>query len=378
MQHLLSSLCVLLACSAGCFAQSASASTTTNPIVSYAYVGSQTSGSGEVQSFAIHADGTAQALTPTFNGPAGKIVATSKFAFASNASTIGTYTRNTDGSLRLTSTVNGITHNDTPSGSAVTSLSLDRTGINLYAGEVNFNGSGNNAYSLWDVGSTGRLSFVDNSPVAQENDGQLVFSPGNHFAYAIGCCTREWSVLGFRRSTTGTLTVNPTNAAIPPAPVLSTPIAGPAAAVSKNSRFALSYGELAAGANNIALYVIQQDGSLVLASNSEKTTTFGGIVDMAFDPTGNWLAVVGFKGTAYGGLQIFHVLSTDKLASCAHVLTGTNLDFVRWDNNGHVIAHNSSGLYVYTYNFSTGTLTRASGSPHLLNNSAASGLAVVP
>lgn len=377
MQHLLSSFCALLACGASCFAQ-VSTATTTNPVVSYAYVGSQTSGSGEVQTFAIHADGTAQSLTPTFNGPAGKLVATSHFVFASNASTIGTYTRNTDGSLRLTSTVNGITHNATPSGSAIASLSLDRTGINLYAGEVNFQGTGNNAYSLWDIGSTGRLSFVDNTSASQENDGQLVFSPGNHFAYAVGCCTRDWSVLGFSRSTTGRLSVIATNAAIPPAPALSTPIAGPAAAVSKNSRFALSYGELAAGANNIALYVIQQDGSLALASNSEKTTTFGGIVDMAFDPTGTWLAVVGFKGSSYGGLQIFHVLSTDKLAAGPHVLTGTNLYSVRWDNNGHVVVHNTSGLYVYTYNASAGTLTRAAGSPHLLNNSASSGLAVVP
>lgn len=377
MQRFFSLVAVLLACSAGSLAQTSDATATTNPVVSHAYVGSLTSGSGEIQTFAIHADGTAQVLAPIFSGPAGKIVANSHFVFASNAHTIATYTRNTNGTLRLTSTVNGIGHNDTPSGSAVTTLSLDRSGSSLYAGEVNFDGANNNAYSSWRIGSTGRLSFVDNSVVAPENNGQMVFSPGNHFAYAVGCCTRDWSVLGFRRSTTdGSLITIPTNAEIPPEPALNTPIAGPAAAVSKNSRVAISYGELAAGANNIALYVIQQDGSLTLATHSEKTTTFGGIVDMAFDPTGTWLAVVGFKGSANGGLQIFHVSSTDELSAGPHVLTSTNLDFVKWDNSGHVIVHNTSGLYVY--NFKNGTLSHGTGSPHLLNNSSVSGLAVVP
>jgi hypothetical protein len=133
----------------------------------------------------------------------------------------------------------------------------------------------------------------------------------------------------------------------------------------------LSYGDASGGNRAIATYRIQQNGTLTLVTNSEKLTTFTGINDLWFDPTGNWLAVVGFNG-----LQIFHLLANGQLASGPHVLTGTRLFGVRWDSRGHVIANNTSALYIY--NFSNGALKAASGSPHATSTLSTSGLAVLP
>jgi hypothetical protein len=346
------------------------ATTAASSVVSYAYVGST---NAHITPFAVHADGTATKLTVE-NGPSGSVVVSSGFVWGADQTHITTYTRNSNGTLSRTSTIDATAHNDTPQGSGLGSLTLDKSGRTLYAGEIDFQGADNNAYAAFSVGSTGKLGFVANSPINVDAGGPLTFSPANHFAYTSGCFFLGFEIVGYARAATnGALSSVATNASQPVASDPNAFVCPVGQTVSARSVLALAYndsiGTGTAANNKLATYRIQQNGSLTLVNNSEKATSFAAISDLRFDPTGQWLAVVGANG-----LQIFRLLNTGLLAAGPRVLTGTKLNHVQWDNKGHVVAMNGTSLFVYT--FSNNTLKAAAGSPHALSSSGT--LAVLP
>ncbi len=119
---------------------------TTNPIVAYAYVGENTT-PGNISAFAIRLDGMISRVSGSpFRGPAQNLVVSSGYVIGTDRLNITTYTRLATGALLLSSVVNGVAHNDTPNGSAVGGMTLDRTGSSLYASEINFRGTDNAAY----------------------------------------------------------------------------------------------------------------------------------------------------------------------------------------------------------------------------------------
>jgi hypothetical protein len=99
-------------------------------------------------------------------------------------------------------------------------------------------------------------------------------------------------------------------------------------------------------------------------------TPFSGERSMAFDPTGQYLAVAG-----QAGIQMYSLQSGGTLTAIGSIVDpGVPFNVVRWDTSNHLYAINGSGLYAFTS--SAGVLTQAPGSPIPLTE--AGSLAVLP
>ena len=343
---------------------------TTNPIVSYAYVGTYSSSTPRhTYGYAIHANGSSSAISGSpFAGVSGYLANTLNYVFTTDGHSIETYHRSTSGSLSAVATIDGTAHNDTPQGSGVGLLTLDRTGSTLYAGEIDFQGASNNAYAEFHKLSNGSLSFFANSPINVNDGGELTFSHSNAFAYTGGCYFATWTLLGFYRATDGKLTPFDTGNTFPPDPNNYDYCPGAIASSARNY-LAVSYAAFGAQEyTHIEIYKITSSGALQKVSS--KGTIFRSVNSVRFESTGNYLAVAGDKGIA------IYKLNSNATLSRITPSVDSSISFkeVRWDDNRHLIARTSSALYVF--NFANGVLSQA-GSAHGISNTTLS-LAVTP
>ncbi len=342
--------------------------------VAFVYVGTNTNnGPGQIGAFSLTNDGVLHTVNGSpYNGASGFPVVTSANLFATDGTNIQTYTRNADGSLTTGPSINGVAHNDTPTGSAVGNLSLDRSGKSLYAAEINFQGPDNGAYAFFNIGSGGTLAFLANSPI-NVNVSPLSFSQDDRFGYSFGCYFINPTINGYTRSSNGLLTPFTTNAALPPLPFPNANLCPGPIAVSARNFLASSYNTAGQGGNAmLASYRILGDGSLALVQTATaNTTALAGISGMAFDPTGNFLAIAG-----QGGLQIYQLAPDGTLAALGTPqLTSVSFNDVRWDHANHLYALAGSTLYIFNVN--GGVATQASGSPYNVTVNGAL-LAVLP
>jgi hypothetical protein len=329
------------------------------PTVAYVYVGGNNfGGSALISGFNITADAVAHPLPGSpYSGPAGSVVTNGAYVFATDGTNIQTYTRNPDGSLVRGPSISGVAHNDTPIGSGVGPLTLDRTGQNLYVGEINFQGADNDAIAEFAIGSGGVLNFLTNSTINVDFASPLTFSQDNHFAYGQGCYFINFDLFGLARQANGTLQPFNDNAAIPPTSSPNETVCPESSSASAKNYLALEAGIVGTGNPNYFLvtYRINSDGTLSLVPNSNVPVTTGGVV--AFDPSGNYLAIAGS-----GGVQVFQLNASGVLAPLGTPQqTSVKFDAVRWDSSGHLYAIGNSALYVF--NFAQGVLTEA-GSPY--------------
>jgi 6-phosphogluconolactonase (cycloisomerase 2 family) len=253
----------------------------------------------------------------------------------------------------------------------VSSLSVDRSGQTLYAGELNYDSTGNNAYSYFAIGSSGAVSFLNSSGIDSNYHAPLVFSQDNQFAYGEGCYHLGWELFGFARNSDGTLTSFDPGAALPPNNDPDTMWCPTDSDVSVANYLALAYRDLSQqnGFYYLATYAINSDGTLGLVQGSEVTTPFTGESSVAFDPTGTYLAVAG-----QAGIQVYQLASNGVLTAVGNVQQPT-VAFVevRWDNDNHLYAISDSGLYIFSSN--QGALSLL-GSPYSV--AGAGSLAVLP
>jgi hypothetical protein len=337
------------------------------PIVSYAYIGSDT---GKITAFAVMPDGSARSVPGSpFSGPSMSLNVSSGYLFASDLRFIATYTRAQNGSLRLTSQIDGTAHNPSPD-SAVQSLTLDRSGASLYAGELYFDG-GNNAYAFFGIGSGGRLRFLANSEASGFYSVPLSFSQSNKYAYHTGCRLLLWTIFGDVRSADGRLTAfDPKEDFVPPNPTGDILCPG-AIAASAKGYLALDYSPAFDGAQqSLVTYRINTNGTLNVVPHSAFVTQSTGFSELRFDPSGTFLAAVGRNG-----LSIYRLLANGRLAPVGFpIATAISFGAVRWDNFGHVFALSSTGIYIF--DSSNGVLMPAPGSPHPIAKTVS--LAVLP
>jgi hypothetical protein len=344
---------------------------TTNPVVSYAYIGAAPipTPSNHIYGFAVHANG-ATTLIPgsPFPGVSGFLANTTNYLFSTDRKSIVTYHRSSTGAITRVAGIDGTAHNDTPEDSSVGPLTLDRTGATLYAGEVNFQGTSNNAYAEFTKNSNGSLSFLANTPINVNDGGELVFSHNNAFAYTGGCYFATWEVLGFYRAGSGKLTPFDAGNTVPPS---SNNVDLCPSGMASSARGYLAVGYNAIGGSQygrIAVYKITSAGALQRISTVG--TIFRSIISIRFDPAGNNLAVAGDRGIAVYRLNSNATLSRVTPSLDPSVMFRE----VRWDNSGNVLARANLALYVF--HFSSGTLTQV-GSPHSIAEGTTS-LAVVP
>jgi hypothetical protein len=357
--------CLLLFATTGTLAAQ---TTTTNPVVAYAYIGEA---ANRIGAFAVRKNGVATLVSGSpFAGPSRSVVVSSGFVFGTDGTNIATYKRLVGGGLHVSSVINGTAHNDTPVGSGVGTLTLDRSGSSLYASEINFQGTDNDAYAQFGVQSSGALVFRNNSAISVDYDSQLQFSQNNQFAYGEGCYFANWDITGLQRTANGSLIPFSTGNTFPPNP--SGDFLCPSGeAASARGYLAIAYGIASAGSKqNVAIYRIASSGALELISNSITATNFAGIGGLRFDPTGNFLAVAGQKG-----IVAYRLNANGTLTRLGNVLaSGTTFVDVKWDKAGHVLAISNGALYVFTLN--SGGLSQT-GAPHGLSRAAGS-LAVLP
>ncbi len=338
---------ILIASSLCCFGQSnatGTAVTSTAP-VAYVYVGNGPVGSAtgeKIFAFSVLPNGTAKRVAGTpVAGPSLSLQVSSGHLYATDGTNVATYLRTpATGAFHVASAINGTAHNDTPNGSGVESLTLDRTAQSLYLGEIDFQGADNNAYAEYAAVSGGKLKFLMNSNINVNYGGRLVFSHNDLHAYESGCFFLGFQINGFMRASNGTLiNINP-NAEFPSNPS-GDDLCPETQATSAQNFFVLNFTDVEKKTQSLITYHINADGTLGLVPGSALEGT--SVNSMQFDPTGVFMATVG------QGIRIYKLSSAGKLALVTTAAAATTFTDVRWDNFGHVYALNSAGVSVFTF-----------------------------
>ena len=337
---------IAIASSLHCFGQSNETGTaviSTAP-VAYVYVGTGQLGNplGEkIFAFSVLQNGVAKHVAGTpVTGPSLALQVSSGHLYATDGTHVATYLRTpATGAFHVSSVINGTAHNDTPNGSGVESLTLDRTAQSLYLGEIDFQGADNNAYAEYKAGN--KPAFQMNSNINVNYGGGLIFSHDNLHAYDAGCFFLGFQVNGFMRASNGTLiNINP-NLESPPNPS-GDDLCPEGLATSAQNFFVLNFDDVEKRTQSLITYHINADGTLGLVPGSA-IETVESTPNMRFDPTGVFMATAGH------GIRIYKLSSAGKLALVTSTAPTTQFTDVRWDNFGHVYALSSTGVHVFTF-----------------------------
>jgi hypothetical protein len=339
----------LIALSLHCVGQSNATSdavTSTTP-VAYVYVGNGPVGNAlgeKIFAFRVFPNGTATRVAGTpVTGPSLNLQVSSGHVYATDGKNVATYLRTpTTGAFHVSSVINGTAHNDTPTGSGVESLTLDRTAQSLYLGEIDFQGADNNAYAEYEAVSGGKLKFLMNSNINVNYGSTLVFSHNNLHAYESGCFFLGFQINGFIRASNGTLINFNPHPEFPPNPSGDF-LCPDTQATSAQNFFVLAYTDVEASprAHSLITYHINADGTLGLVPGSAIEAT--AVNTMRFDPTGVFMATVG------QGIRIYKLNSAGKLSLVTTKAPTKTFTNVRWDNFGHVYALSFTGVSIFTF-----------------------------
>ena len=355
---------------------------TNSQSVAYAYVGSsapaqQDYSQGFITGFAIAPDGSAQAIPAfrVFGGISG-LTSASGFIFGIGrlGTTVQTYTPQSDGSLRATSSVDVIDDYDSHNDEYVSALNPDRTGGMLNVGAV----WPNSDFLPFAIQSDGSLALEGTiTSGCGKSQAQLTFSPDNRWSY--DQCS--YSVSMYQRQGNGVLD-GPLDFHLDPPPgVLGSGACVPAflgssalgymAVVWNGNAFACNthYGNL------LAAYTVGPDGNLTLVPGSVLVPRIWE-ANIAFDPSGRYLALAGYIGypnPQAAAIQVFKVGADGKfqaLGSPVIVPEIQKFQQVEWDKSGHLYTAPScaqqtcSTQKLYIFNVGENGVTPAPGSPH--------------
>lgn len=368
---------LMVAFAAAAFAATAQAATREgrSGTSAYAYVGAPGyPADGAIYEFAIAPNGSATPVSGSpLSGADGSLVGGANYVFATDGKNIVTYTIGSDGALSETSSVDGTAYDQDQQSATVGSLSLPPDGRNVYTDNWFVDGA-NNAYESWTVGSGGVLTYLPTSnglPVYSTAGGwPLTFTADGHFAYTWSVCKWDGNVWGFTRIANGLLSrFNPDAKGLPGGNGVTSSECSQGVATSAMGYVAVAWngGYCCGGPTGFANYALQSNGELKQVPGSVVVTNENA---MAFDPTGEYLAVA-----VAGGIQMYQLQSSGILAAIGSVQqpseSFTNL---AWDKSNHLYATSSSALYIFNSN--AGILTLAPGSP--LTVTQPGSLAVVP
>lgn len=341
----------------------------------YAYVGSPGyAGDGFIYEYAVAPDGSATPVTGSpLSGADGSVVGGGNYVFATDGKNIVTYTIASDGSLSETSSVDGTAYDQDQQSATVQSLSLPPDVRDVYTDNWFVDGA-NNAYESWTVGSSGQLSYLPTSsgtPLYSTAGGlPFSFTADGRFAYTWSVCKWDGSVWGFARGSNGSLTkMTPDAKGLPGGNGETSSECSQDVATSAMGYVAVAWngGYCCGGPTGFANYAVQSNGDLKQVPGSEVITSE---TAMAFDPSGEYLAVA-----ASGGIQIYQLQSSGILAPIGSVQQpSVGFSNLAWDKSNHLYATSSIGLYIF--NSSAGILTLAPGSPLAISQPGS--LAVVP
>lgn len=320
------------------------------------------SGHGSIAGFSIAADGSLQ-TTPgsPYAGPAASLAtnAAASSLYSASQSTLDVNHINADGSLATTATFNA--QPLSPSIGIYEDLSFNAVSHLLYA--LAIHGAGDNFFEIYKAGADSSLA-TSGSEQSTVSAAHPSFTPDGARAYEPYCYHLDGEILGYTASANGQLVAFNTGATVSN---LGTPY--PAcphvlSISSDGSRIAAQLNAVNSTAAALALYTINSDGTLSQQGNPVTTTAQG--ADIAWDPSGRYIAVA-----AKDGLWVYNAAlgSTATAMGGSPIVTGP-IDHLTFNKAGTLLfATNASSqiLYAFAFNSTSGTITAAPGSPHTMN-----------
>ncbi len=361
------------------------------------YLGQWPNFSDYVSGYSVSADGS---LTPLsgfpISGYSFGLTSVRNFVIGDDGlNHIVSYDRASDGSLRQISVVDEYQYAPQGRGMGVYALNPDRAGQVLNT--VISCGSCNSYVLPWAIGNDGTLSFVGGplpSGGPAKWDGIFFFAPANDYAY-----TDCWGCFAtFRRNADGSLTWLSTWP-LPQRPISQNwqenEVCYPGDVASSSTGYVAMvwwgdqyWCDQYNTGYVMGTYTVGANGFLELVPDTGFTPLVQEL-SMAFDPTGQYLAVAGCTRQCAGraALQIYKLQANGALIPVGpmQVVTFTyQFINVQWDTANHLYVvgeavccrQNLSISPLYIYNFDGQNLTSAPGSPHPFAN--AVGLAVAP
>jgi hypothetical protein len=347
------------------FAPLASAQTSTSPSA-YVYLINAV-GDNTYELDGYRADSTG-ALTRLSGSPfwkstgsnVGGMALTSHWLFATDGTSIYSFSIASNGALKKVSSVNAEQHSECHCGS-IGSLFFDHTGSTLYALSIYDDGSNNTIQYFRKNGTTGALTYFGSaSPESAALWGPLSFIGNNEYGYNASCIQESPIFYTARRNSDGTLTRFLIEQPVPTIPNDNYCTAGHAADPTDH----LAVGFIAESTNRLQLGVYTADSSGNLTTNSTYQNMPGASIGvpsvLLLSPGGSLLAAAGTKG-----LQVFHFHGSNSITSFTGLIAAHTIYDLEWDTHNHLYAIGSGRVNAFRVT-STG-YKQATGSPYSIN-----------
>ena len=347
------SLLIATLCAAVTFPHFASAQTTT--LNAYVYVINRLNGPiNELDGFSADSTGALTALpgspfwTSTTASQFWSLAHTPNWLFLSDEVKIYSFSIASNGALTLKSSINA--QQFSPAGSDVISaLSLDRSGLTLYAAATEQSAATGNAILAFHKGSNGVFTYLGSTDYPDRNgfsdifgdaSSRLDFLINNFYAYNAGCDNGNASWFAAQLNSDGTLGRFPINPTIPSNPngnycpfasaVDSTPT-HPLLGYAPHLAVGLFLEQ--SGPAQLAVYTTDSSGNLTTTSTAQNmpTTAVGDGV-MSISPASNLLAIASGRG-----LQVFHFNGSNPITPYTKRLAWS-ASHPAWDKHNHLYA----------------------------------------
>src|SRR6266496_3706306 len=265
---------------------------------------------------------------------------TPNWLFLSDEVKIYSFSIASNGALTLKSSINA--QQFSPAGSDVISaLSLDRSGLTLYAAATEQSAATGNAILAFHKGSNGVFIYLGSTDYPDRNgfsdifgdaSSRLDFLSNNQYAYNAGCDNGNASWFAAQRNfSDGTLGRFPINPTIPSNP--NGNYCPFASAVDPTNHLAVGLFLEQSGPAQLAVYTADSSGNLTTTSTAQNmpTTAVGDGV-MSISPAGNLLAIASGRG-----LQVFHFNGSNPITPYTKRLAWS-ASHPAWDKHNHLYA----------------------------------------
>ena len=306
--------------------------------------------------FMLNADGslTAVAGSPfSIGGNGAKADGAGKFLFTEGGTKLTTNTVSSTGMLAAASSLTDATLSG--------AISVNPSGTALYVSSVSAAQS-NSGWKTYSIQANGTLQFV--SGQVSQVDGPLVFTSDGLNAYNATCFHLSANIAHFTAAANGSLTSTGEQVALVPS-ANGSECPQTAAVNPAGDTLASAWREAGAGPahNAIALYAINPSTHALAFTSASPFPASGVGQDLKYDASGKFIVLAQESGIGVynAGTNSVSEITGSPFAS------GTNFSRLMFSPSGSfvvAVSQVSQQVSVFAFNSSTGTLTRAPGSPH--------------
>jgi hypothetical protein len=227
-------------------------------------------------------------------------------------------------------------------------LVFDHTGQDLYDFYQFGNICANNIYQAWRITqSNGALTYLDTTEGNVEIPGSvgsiITFTSNDEYAYTSSCVDFAPDIIGFKRSSSGSLAQLSLTQVFPARPEGSFYCPFLAAADPTNHLAIpvqlINGVTFASAPYQLATYTVNSSGGLSTDSTSTNmpSVRVGNVTAVAMSPSGKLLAVGGTNG-----LQVFHFNGAKPITAFTGRMSTAEMDQIFWDNDNHLYAIGTS------------------------------------